>query len=50
VPAGQLVLLGDNHFLSYDSRSVGYIPADRLVGVVLRPVAVGTATACRLND
>lgn len=40
VPAGRLVVLGDNHISSYDSRSVGYIPADRLLGVVLRPIAV----------
>jgi signal peptidase I len=44
VPAGQLVVLGDNHVLSYDSRSVGYIPAERLLGVVLKPGAVGTGT------
>jgi signal peptidase I len=39
VPSGNLVVLGDNHAGSYDSRQVGYIPADRLVGVVLRPLA-----------
>jgi signal peptidase I len=45
VPVGQLVVLGDNHFSSYDSRSMGFIPADRLLGVVLRPVVVGDRRA-----
>jgi signal peptidase I len=36
VPAGRLVVLGDNHVWSYDSRRLGCIPADRLLGVVLR--------------
>ncbi|WP_316759504.1 S26 family signal peptidase [Streptomyces herbicida] len=34
VPEGMLVLLGDNHGNSYDSRSVGYFPADRVLGSV----------------
>ena len=41
VPAGCLVLLGDNRAHSYDSRSVGYYRTDRLLGVVslaIRPV------------
>ncbi|SCF83361.1 S26 family signal peptidase [Streptomyces sp. Ncost-T10-10d] len=36
VPAGQLVLLGDNPEVSFDSREVGYFPAERVLGVVLR--------------
>lgn len=36
VPAGMLVLLGDNPAQSIDSRDFGYVPADRLFGVVLR--------------
>ena len=36
VPAGALVVLGDNAALSDDSRRLGYLPADRLVGVVVR--------------
>jgi signal peptidase I len=39
VPAGKLVVLGDNAALSLDSREIGYIPAERLLGVVLRPLA-----------
>lgn len=39
VPPGKLVLLGDNAANSYDSRYIGYFPADRLLGVVLRPLA-----------
>src|SRR5690349_14737680 len=35
VPAGRLVLLGDNPARSHDSRSVGYYRADRLRGVVV---------------
>lgn len=36
VPAGQLVVLGDNPGRSLDSRQLGYIPAERVLGVVLR--------------
>ncbi|WP_055480622.1 S26 family signal peptidase [Sphaerimonospora mesophila] len=36
VPAGHLVLLGDNPTRSHDSRDSGYFTTDRLVGVVLR--------------
>jgi signal peptidase I len=36
VPAGRLVVLGDNPARSMDSRQLGYIPADRVLGVVLR--------------
>ncbi len=35
VPAGRLVLLGDNRARSYDSRSFGYYRADRVLGVVV---------------
>ncbi|MFF4412676.1 S26 family signal peptidase [Streptosporangium sp. NPDC001559] len=38
VPPGRLVLLGDNQEASYDSRHVGYFPAERVLGVVLRPL------------
>lgn len=36
VPAGKLVVLGDNPARSMDSRQIGYIPADRVLGIVLR--------------
>jgi signal peptidase I len=38
VPAGRLVVLGDNLARSLDSRQIGYIPAERVLGVVQRPV------------
>jgi signal peptidase I len=36
VPAGRLVVIGDNHDSSYDSRVFGYYPADRVLGVMIR--------------
>ncbi|WP_405087930.1 S26 family signal peptidase [Microbispora sp. NBC_01389] len=36
VPAGHLVVLGDNPDSSLDSRQRGFVPADRVLGVVLR--------------
>lgn len=38
VPEGRLLVLGDNPARSDDSRRLGYIPADALIGVVLRPI------------
>jgi signal peptidase I len=35
----EFVVLGDNAARSYDSRQLGYIPADRLLGVVRRQLA-----------
>jgi len=35
VPPGKLVLLGDNRKASFDSRQLGYIPIERVLGVVL---------------
>ncbi|MGC4875462.1 S26 family signal peptidase [Micromonospora sp. DT43] len=37
VPAGRLVVLGDNPPQSYDSRECGYIPESDVLGVVIRP-------------
>ena len=39
VPAGVLVLLGDNAARSDDSRRYGYVAANRLVGTVLRTLS-----------
>jgi signal peptidase I len=36
VPAGKLVVLGDNLPCSLDSRTLGYIAAERVLGVVVR--------------
>jgi signal peptidase I len=36
VPADRFVVLGDNATRSWDSRRAGYLPADALLGVVLR--------------
>lgn len=36
VPAGQLVVLGDNPARSHDSRRTGYFAAERLYGVAMR--------------
>jgi signal peptidase I len=46
VPPGCLLLLGDNAEASVDSRDIGYVPAERLLGIVLRgwrrvPAAAG---------
>jgi signal peptidase I len=42
VPAGKLVLLGDNSANSYDSRYIGYFPSERLLGVVVRSLVAAT--------
>lgn len=36
VPAGHTVVLGDNRPDSWDSRHYGFVPAERVFGVVLR--------------
>ncbi|WP_223166757.1 S26 family signal peptidase [Nonomuraea sp. SYSU D8015] len=38
VPVGHLVVRGDNADHSYDSRHCGYVPGERLLGVVVRGV------------
>lgn len=39
VPRGALVLLGDNAEASFDSRQLGYVPAERVLGTVIRPLS-----------
>ncbi|MEN3539172.1 S26 family signal peptidase [Microbispora sp. ZYX-F-249] len=41
VPAGCLVLLGDNPDESVDSRHFGYVPANSMVGKVIRTLSGG---------
>ena len=41
VPDGKLVVLGDNAALSLDSRRLGYLPGERLLGVVVRRLSSG---------
>lgn len=36
VPPGSVVVLGDNPAESVDSREIGYVPLERVVGVALR--------------
>ena len=41
VPAGCAVVLGDNRPTSWDSRHYGFVPRERIVGVVVRHVPRG---------
>lgn len=41
VPDGKLLVLGDNPDGSYDSRAFGYVPSQRVLGIVIRRFAVG---------
>jgi signal peptidase I len=38
VPPGMFVVLGDNVAWSHDSRVIGCVPAERLLGVMIRPL------------
>jgi len=38
VPAGKLVVIGDNRSWSQDSRQWGYFPGERLLGIVVRRI------------
>ncbi|WP_426505658.1 S26 family signal peptidase [Dactylosporangium sp. McL0621] len=42
VPPGRLVVLGDNPAFSLDSRRLGYLPGERLLGVVVRRLSPGS--------
>ncbi|WP_067812752.1 S26 family signal peptidase [Actinomadura kijaniata] len=39
VPEGRVILLGDNHRASYDSRHLGFFPVERVLGTALAPSA-----------
>jgi signal peptidase I len=41
VQDGALIAIGDNPDASFDSRAFGYVFADYLLGVVLRPIRTG---------
>lgn len=41
VPGGCTVVLGDNRPASWDSRHYGFVPRERIVGVVVRHVSRG---------
>jgi signal peptidase I len=41
VPPGMFVVLGDNAAWSHDSRVIGCVPAERLLGVMVRTLTVG---------
>jgi signal peptidase I len=38
VPPGKLLILGDNGAVSLDSRLLGYIDAERILGIMIRPM------------
>ena len=42
-PSGKLVQFGDNAAWSYDSRQLGYLPAERLLGVVVSQITLQAA-------
>ena len=50
VPPGMFVVLGDNAMWSQDSRIIGCIPAERLLGVMIRPLNGGPVPAARRLD
>jgi signal peptidase I len=47
IPDGWFAVLGDNAANSLDSRTFGLVPADCLLGVMIRPVHVAGATTAR---
>ena len=50
VPPGMFVVLGDNAKWSQDSRLIGCIPAERLLGVMIRPLNGSPVPAARRLD
>ena len=50
VPPGMFVVLGDNAMWSYDSRMIGCIPAERLLGVMIRPLNGSPVPAARARS
>ncbi len=47
VPAGKLAVLGDNLGSSLDSRHIGYVPADRVLGIMIRSLPTGDRRSSR---
>ncbi|MFF4831364.1 S26 family signal peptidase [Streptomyces sp. NPDC001315] len=47
VPPGSVVVLGDNLQESVDSREIGYVPLERVVGVALRTYRRSPHDTCR---
>jgi signal peptidase I len=53
VPRGMFVVLGDNAARSHDSRMIGCIPAERLLGIMIRPLnekRAATTAPSRIDD
>ncbi len=50
VPPGMFVLLGDNAMWSHDSRVIGCVPAERLLGVMIRPLSGSPVPAAHRLD
>jgi signal peptidase I len=49
VPAGRILVLGDNRPVSVDSRAFGYLPVELLVGRVIRRLADTTRSSADAN-
>ncbi|MFC0628091.1 S26 family signal peptidase [Kribbella deserti] len=45
VPPGHLLVVGDNRPHSYDSRQVGFVPAERVLGLVVRRLGPSAGSA-----
>ena len=50
VPPGMFAVLGDNAMWSYDSRMIGCLPAERLLGIMIRPLNGSPVPAARRRD
>jgi signal peptidase I len=50
VPSGQLLVVGDNVAESFDSRTLGFIPCDRVLGVMLWRLASPAPSRATASD